>query len=215
MNLKVLFSKNGLPYTYAIFYAVGFILYALPPSRPLFIVLTPYTLLLTALSAFIHHKDWSLKSISILLFIFAASILLEAIGVASGKLFGIYNYSTEMGIAVRDVPLIIGVNWVILVYASNAIVSKYSGNSLFRISTGSVLMVLYDIVLEKVAPVMNMWEFENGSPPIRNYVMWFLMAILFQTIFVLFRVDSDNKPARALFIAQVVLFISIIIFNQL
>jgi putative membrane protein len=142
------------------------------------------------------------------------SIFLEAVGVSTGKLFGAYSYSSNMGLAVKNVPLIIGVNWLILVYASNAIVSKFTGNSILRILFASLLMLLYDVVLERIAPILNMWLFENGSPPFRNYLTWFLMAILFQTVFVLARIDSENKPARALFISQLVLFVSIIIFAR-
>ncbi len=37
-------------------------------------------------------------------------------------------------------------------------------------------MVGYDLILEYVAPVMNMWSWDTPYPGIRNFIMWFLLA---------------------------------------
>ena len=43
-------------------------------------------------------------------------------------------------------------------------------------------MVLYDVIMEQVAPVMDMWKFDDGVPPLRNYISWFLLAVIFHSL---------------------------------
>jgi putative membrane protein len=211
--LKRLITEDGLPLTYVVFYAVGLALYIIPFTRELFVLITPYTLVLVAASAFLFHKEWNRKTVVVLCSIFVISMLVEIIGVATGKLFGFYYYYASLGISIARVPIIIGINWIILIYASNAILSKITTNKILKVSGASALMVIYDVVLEQAAPLMNMWKFENDVPPIRNYIMWFLMAVLFQSLIELFRVNTNNKPARALFIIQIFFFLIIVIYG--
>lgn len=137
--LKYLLNE-GLPITFIIFYSVGLILYAIPSTHNLFIQITPYTLVLVTLAIFLHHKKWNKKTITVLTGIFVLSILIEIIGVRTGKLFGIYAYGKGLGFKVADVPVIIGLNWVFLAYASNSIISSYT--------TKNVLIVMHHIFLK-------------------------------------------------------------------
>ena len=212
-HLKELISRDGLPFTYAIFFAVGLVLYLFSVTRQLFILITPGTLLLVAVSAFYFHKEWNGKTVLVLFSIFTVSMLVEIIGVATGRLFGVYNYNPSLGIRIAGVPIIIGINWVVLIYASNAILSKITTNRILIITGASVLMVAYDLVLEQAAPLMNMWKFHNDFPPLRNYLMWFLLSLLFQFIIVLFNLNTNNKPARALFIIQIFFFLIVVIYS--
>ena len=114
---------------------------------------------------------------------------------------------------IADVPIIIGLNWVFLTYASNGIISKYtSKNSLIIVGAG-LLMVLYDILLEKAAPLIDMWMFLDDDPPINNYIVWFLMALIFNWVIRKFRIHTNNKPARWLFFVQFGFFIILVIHN--
>jgi hypothetical protein len=65
------------------------------------------------------------------------------------------------------------------------------------------------------APLMDMWEFVPNSPPIQNYVLWFLMAIVFHTGIEIVKVNTNNKPGQSLFIIQVVFFLIIAIGNSI
>jgi uncharacterized membrane protein len=213
-NLNKRITKEGLPLTYGMFYTVGLILYFIPATRSLFIHIIPYTIILVATPVFVYHKDWNIKTLLVLISIFTISMLIEIGGVASGKLFGVYAYSTSLGVKIWNVPLVIGLNWVILVYGSHAILSKFTSNSWLRILGASVLMIVYDLVLEQIAPVLNMWIFESKDPPLRNYLMWLILSILFQSIIEIFSVNTDNRPARALFILQTAFFSILILFSK-
>jgi putative membrane protein len=134
--------------------------------------------------------------------------------VGTGKLFGTYVYGEGLGFKIADVPLIIGLNWTFLTYASNSIVSKYTSKNIPVIVGAALLMVLYDILLEKVAPLMDMWSFSRNDPPVSNYVVWFLMALVFNWAVQKFNIDTQNRPARWLFFIQIGFFVIIAIYNE-
>ena len=212
--IKYLFNE-GLPITFIVFYGVGLVLYFTPHTRNLFILITPYTLVLVAVAIFSHHKEWNIKTIAVLVSIFILSIITEIIGVATGKIFGVYAYGKGLGFKIADVPVVIGLNWVFLSYASNSIISKYTSKNIPIILGAASLMVLYDILLEKVAPLMDMWLFSKNDPPISNYVIWFLLALLINGVIQHFKINTHNRPARWLFFIQLVFFIIIVIHSEL
>jgi hypothetical protein len=57
---------------------------------------------------------------------------------------------------------------------------------------------------------MDMWVFAENNPPVNNYIMWFLLALLFNILLQIFKVRTTNTPARWLFIIQFVFFIIIV-----
>jgi len=211
--LKYLVGQ-GIPLTFIIFYSVGLALYFTPLTHDLFILITPYTLVLVAVAVFSHQKEWNRNTIMVFASIFILSIIAEIIGVATGKIFGVYEYGKGLGIKIADVPIIIGLNWVFLSYASNSIISKYTSKDIPIIVGGAALMLLYDILLEKVAPLMDMWLFSKNDPPVSNYVVWFLLALVFNGFLQYFKVNTHNRPARWLFFIQVVFFLIIAIHNE-
>ena len=162
------------------------------------------------MAIFSHHKDWNLKTIAVLASIFILSFVIEIVGVATGTLFGAYEYGKGLGFKIADVPVVIGLNWVFLVYASNGIISKYTSKNILIILGAALLMVVYDIVLEKAAPLMDMWMFSENNPPANNYVMWFLLALLFNILLQVFKVSTVNIPARWLFFSQLGFFVIIV-----
>lgn len=204
------FINEGVPITFIAIYFVGLALYFVPLTRSLFILITPYTLVLVTAVIFSHHKEWNAKTIAVLASIFIISFVVEIIGVATGALFGEYGYGKGLGVKIADVPIVIGLNWIFLVYASNGIISKYTSNNILIILGAAVLMVVYDIVMEKAAPLMDMWVFSENNPPVNNYVMWFLLALVFNVLLQIFKVRTANKPARWLFIIQFIFFIIIV-----
>lgn len=206
--------NEGLPMTFVVFYCVGLALYFTPITNDIFMLSTPYTLVLVAVAIFSHHKEWNLKVISVFAGIFILSFITEIIGVATGRIFGTYAYGQGLGVKIADVPIIIGLNWVFLTYASNSIVSKYTSKNIPIIVGAALLMVLYDILLEKVAPLMDMWLFSKNEPPVSNYAVWFLLALVFNWAIQKFKIDTQNSPARWLFFIQFCFFVIIAIQNE-
>ncbi|MCK7535950.1 MAG: carotenoid biosynthesis protein [Marinilabiliales bacterium] len=52
----------------------------------------------------------------------------------------------------------------------------------FIVVTGSLLMVLYDLILEPAAMSLDMWSWEGDRVPARNYLAWFLFSALFHSV---------------------------------
>lgn len=211
--INKMLSEKELPANFVRFYAVGFLLFAIPYTRPLFFSIVALSILLVVLAMFWHHKKWTFTTIAIFVLIAVSSFFLEVAGVATGVLFGQYQYDGSLGIKLFDVPLLIGINWVYLIYASHAIVVKVCKNALLRIVGGALLMVGYDSVVELAAPPMQMWHFETIYPPIENFVVWFVASLVFHALLVVFKIEVENKVARMLFGIQILFFMLIAVLN--
>jgi putative membrane protein len=206
-------------------YGVGLAGMLLPFSRELFMTITPLNLLFAAL--FLFWGRWPARQVIFTgLFVAVTSFLIEAIGTNTGKIFGVYSYGRTLGPALLNTPLIIGLNWFLLIYCTNVIgrmlwerltrgsegSRKGLSASLFVILTGSVLMVVYDLFLEPAAMRLDMWSWECGVIPFRNYVGWFFFSALFHTVIRLWGEEEPNGRAIPLFAVQVGFFAVIDIF---
>jgi putative membrane protein len=192
-----------------LFYAVGTGLFLIHDTRPLFKLLTPFSLILSFSAVLLMQKEWSWKLVTAFMVVFLASLLIEIIGVRTGLLFGAYEYGNALGIKVLDTPILIGLNWLLLIYCTSALVNHYPLSRTGRIFFGAGLMVVYDLVLEYVAPVMGMWSWENRYPGPRNFFMWFLVSLVFHSLFQRLGLTIENKPARFLFLIQFLFFCGI------
>ncbi len=194
---------------FLIFYFVGLLLFSFEASRSWFFMVTPFSLLLVTALMLCFHRGFHRKTILAFASVFVISFLVEFAGVSTGKLFGNYIYLSALGPKIGNVPLLIGVNWILLVYSSNAIMTYFTNNPALKIFGASGLMVLYDFVLEMVAPVMQMWSFHGRYPPLKNFIGWLVLALLFHGLFLVLKVETKNRPARWLFFIQLVFFVLI------
>lgn len=199
-----------------ILYVVGIFGTAIPNTRDIFIILTPFVLLI---SLFIlinfHTSEAGIKIWLIFGAIFIASYLIEVAGVNTGSVFGTYSYGKGLGFKVMDTPLLIGLNWVLLVYCTSAIFDRLRSNSIIKILGASMLMVVYDIIMEQVAPHMDMWSFEGENVPLRNYISWFALAIIFHSVTRLAGIRITNKFAPLVFYCQAGFFLVLLFFFKL
>jgi len=206
-------------------YGVGLTGMLLPFSRELFKMITPLNLLFAALFLFWGRRP-SRQVVITGLFIAVASFFIEAIGTNTGKIFGVYSYGRTLGPALLNTPVIIGLNWFLLIYCTNVIsrllwkrLSKGGEGSqeglpesVFVIITGSLLMVAYDLFLEPAAMRLDMWSWECGVIPFRNYVGWFFFSGLFHTVTRFWGEEEPNMRAVPLFAVQVGFFAAIDIY---
>lgn len=209
-------------------YGVGLAGMLLPFSRELFMMITPLNLLFAAL--FLFWGRWPARQVIFTgLFVAVASFFIEAVGTNTGKIFGVYSYGRTLGPALLNTPLIIGLNWFLLIYCTNVISRllwerlsigselsrKGLPESMFVIVTGSLLMVVYDLFLEPAAMRLDMWSWECGVIPFRNYLGWFFFSVLFHTVISLWGEEEPNRRAVPLFAVQVGFFAVIDIFYWL
>jgi len=209
------FNGRGFILFVIIIHLAGILLFIIPAARHFLCLLIPSILLIYLALIFISHRDWSWRSLAVFLSIYILAMLLELAGVSDQRLFGAYQYHDTLGFKVGGVPLLIGVNWLMLTYCSHSISRELFRNILPRILSGALIMVAYDIMLEFVTPHLNMWSFDKPYPPLQNFLAWFIAAVAFQSLLEIFRVNTENKPARILMIAQILFFLTLGLFSAL
>lgn len=191
-SLPFINEKNAFGLLIAM-HVAGVIGLSIEESRPVFQLLTPFNLIATAsiLLHFEKHKDFRY-----LYFIMATFILgfgFEVIGVKTGAIFGNYTYGATLGFKWLEVPLTIGLNWVVLIYLTRGVASKLTDSPLMIILISSALMVLLDLLIEPVAIKFDFWQWENGYIPLKNYMGWFTLSCLIQAIGLKLFPNSNNK----------------------
>ena len=209
--------------TAIIFHAIGLtgILFY---DKQLFASFTSFHLLLMCALLFYTQQKISLNFI---LFFIACTIIgfaLEYAGISTGLIFGNYSYGTALGKKFKEVPIIIGLNWFIIIYCSsiaahtiyrkligrlgiiNLPVKKWMHN-FSLIFDASLLAVIFDFIMEPAAVNLGFWEWLNGNIPLYNYVCWFLISFLLTAVFQLLAINKHNKFAVHLLLIQLMFFL--------
>ena len=197
----------------AIFFSVGLVGMLLPDTKSFFLQLTPLALLLSfVVLALSDESKQRGKLIAYLLFIYITSYAIEVAGVHTGLLFGAYSYGDNLGVKLWETPLIIGANWFFLVYTTAAIFEKINMTSAMKVLLASSSMLVYDIVMEQVAPIMDMWSWKEVAVPLQNYATWFAIAIAFHIGLKLLKIKIKNGLALAVLLCQFILFVVLYLF---
>ncbi len=192
-----------------IFYTVGIFGLTFPSTKSYIEILTPYTLIMNLALLMLYHTPWSAKHVVLYFIIAVAGFLVEVAGVYTGLVFGDYRYEQVLGAKLMDTPLIIGANWLMLIYFVYHLVSRTGISRWMQVIAGALLMVAYDVILEPVAIRMNMWEWQGGDIPFQNYTAWFIISFVFLSMLHIFKVRAENRIASGLFAVQAGFIISL------
>lgn len=148
-----------------------------------FLPKTPLNLLLGAgLLLWNFPARNGLRSFAVWTAAFLIGMGVEALGVNYGWLFGDYFYGENLGPKAFGVPLIIGINWVVLTFLTAYLGKRVFDNRWLAALTGAVLMVALDVFIEPVAPVFDFWHWEAGYAPLQNFIAWFFVALVLQIL---------------------------------
>lgn len=222
MNSK--FSKQQIATAIAIlFHAVG--LFGILVFKSDWIVRSTSFNLLLCLLLLLWTQDG--KNIYFWLFMLAAMLVgfsTEIVGVNKGWLFGNYKYGDVLGIKWKEVPLIIGVNWFIVVFCSGICVTALlqrvtrpidgtpaepapAIKAISVITDGATLAVAFDWLIEPVAIKLGFWKWDPPEVPMYNYVCWFVISLLLMILFRFSRFEKKNKFAIHLLLIQTMFFL--------
>ncbi len=186
---------------------------------------TPINLLLSfALIVWTQqNKGWHFY-LFILLTCFAGFIA-EAIGVNTGYLFGDYKYGNVLGIKFHSVPVLIGINWCIVIYSCGIVVHTFMLRIMAKlavenkeppgfmklfssITDSATLAVALDWLMEPVAVKLGFWTWGgDGTIPVYNYLCWFVISMLLMALFHLLPFSKKNNFAVNLFLIQAMFFL--------
>jgi bisanhydrobacterioruberin hydratase len=170
--------------------------------------LTPINLLVSMGLVLWFHEPINRNFITYLIVVYMCGFLLELAGVITGKIFGSYFYGNGLGIKWLDVPLIIGMNWVMLSYCSVCLIARLFKNTLINQAlvliplVSAIAMVGVDVLMEQLCQRFDFWYWKGNAIPLQNYTAWFLFSFSFNFLMMRLDVSAKNKIAPALFILQ-------------
>ncbi len=190
-----------------IFYSVGIIGLGLPWTRVFFTYLIPLNFLVAFVVIIIADRSDQKVLLPFAVVLFMLGFLVEVIGVNTGLIFGDFFFGKTLGPKIFGTPILIGWNWLMLVYCTTIIVSQVTSHRYFVSFLATVLMVVFDMVLENPAGIMGMWNWDWAHVPMQNYLAWFIISWIFNGALQLRRIKLVNPVAGTLFAAQFVLFL--------
>lgn len=130
------------------------------------------------------------------------------IGTNTGLLFGEYTYGPTLGIKLWNTPLMIAVNWYILVVGVGSVLSYFHiKNNILAAAVGASILTLLDLLIEPIAIKFDYWQWNNISVPLQNYLAWWILAFLFVLIFRRLHFNKQNIVAVFLLAIQFLFFI--------
>lgn len=188
-----------------IIHLVGIVGMALPLTQPYFQILTPFHLLICLGILLSFHKDWSIQFLIFAALAFFLGYGFEVLGVHTGFPFGNYTYGPVLGVQVGEVPLMIGVNWLLLVYLTGVLFLKIK-NDFLAAALASLTMVAIDILIEPVAVSLDFWSWAGNVIPLSNYLGWFGVAYLIQISYRKLQFRKDNPLALVLLLNLIAFF---------
>lgn len=141
------------------------------------------------------------------------SFAIEWFGVKSGVIFGSYAYGETLQPILFDVPIAIGFAWLCMLLTSTAVVQrilpKFSNyHFVIQAVSISLLMVLFDLVMEPAAMKLGYWNWLDGSIPILNFIAWFGISLFFAVIALWMKLFQLKLPAIVFhaYFAQLIYF---------
>jgi putative membrane protein len=207
-----------------LFHICGLIGILFTPYKDWFIKNTWINLLLMVDLLILTHPSKNLRFFAFVFATIIAGFFAEVLGVNTSVLFGKYNYGNVLGFKLFNVPLIIGLNWFLVIYCTGMITQSYENFMVKKINAkgmvinkrmmmtsfiidASFLAVLFDWVMEPVASKLGFWQWENGKIPNYNYISWVIISALLLAVFRKLNYDIRNIFAVHLFIIQLLFFL--------
>lgn len=179
----------------------------LTPFQEYFRLLTPFNLLTSGFLLWLNHGERSLSFFKFALTVFVLGFGVEFLGVQYGFLFGSYTYGATLGPKLFGVPVIIGLNWLLVVYCIAVLTGSLPIPVFAKIFLGSFLAVLIDSLIEPVAMRFDFWSWKNGVVPVQNYIGWFIVSAIMLFFFHAFKVKAENKLALPYYFIQLFFFL--------
>ncbi|MEM9885932.1 MAG: carotenoid biosynthesis protein [Bacteroidota bacterium] len=190
-----------------IFYLIGILGIAVFQFKD-FILLTPFNLLVSLAIILYYHPTWNRHIVASLLLSFSFGFFIEAVGVNTGLIFGEYRYGQVLGWKIWDTPLMIGINWAMLIYSVGVTINRISRSEKWwlKAALGASMMLLLDILIEPVAIHYEFWTWEAVNVPLQNYISWWLISYGLLAFFHFSDQKPTNKVATGLLVLQFVFF---------
>jgi len=164
----------------------------LSDQKDFFLIMSPLAILITFILLILNYDFKQKGFITALISIITIGFLVEFLGVNYDLFFGSYEYGNNLGYKIGGVPIIMSVNWLVLIFLAGSFTEKIIPNSLLlKVLFGSLLMVFLDIFLEICAPKLDYWKFNEEVVPISNYNSWFIISAI--CLYIYFKLIKEKE----------------------
>ena len=166
------------------------------PARDRLTVATVLVLFAASASHALLHRGpaWTAR---FLLVAVGGSLLVEAVGVATGTPFGDYRYGDALGPQLLGVPVVVPLAWAMLAYPAHV-----AGARLGRpVLAGAWALASWDLFLDPQMVAEGYWTWAqphgvNGIP-VSNHLAWLVVALVLMAALPV-RASSDDRVPLAL-----------------
>ena len=189
-----------------LFHLVGFLGFFFG-YKELFTSLIPFHLLLMLVLLVWSYESFNSR---FALLIYCLGFGIEFLGVHTGIIFGSYQYGDALGFKLANIPLLIGVNWVLLIFAAGSAIQYVPIKSdVLKAVLAAALLVVLDVFIEPVAIRFDYWYWALATVPLQNYVAWFVFS--FGCFWLFFNQKKSTKSfvAVTLLLAQFLFFMAL------
>ncbi|MET4083508.1 putative membrane protein [Pedobacter sp. UYP30] len=191
-----------------IFHLVGLVGFLVSGLNASFKSLVPYHLLLMFLILILSYNADYKRLYLFIAGVFLCGYMVEVLGVKTLGIFGNYAYGNTMGLKVADVPLLMGINWVLLIFSVGQMVKDFKiRSSSLAALVGAALLVLFDFFMEPVAMKFDYWQWHDKIIPIQNYVAWFIVSVILLKFYYALHLKQQKYIGITLFCSQLVFFV--------
>ena len=194
-------------------------------DQQLFASLTPANLLLSAALLVYTQKQKNLAFWLFAAVCYVTGYVVEYVGVHHQLLFGEYRYLPALGWQFKEIPLVIGVNWFIVMYCCGISIQQllnFFWNKLrdedqpartnvgfFAVIIDSALLAtFFDWIMEPVAVQLGYWQWAPPAVvPVFNYLSWFIVSVVLLFLFSVCSFNKSNRFAVHLLLIQIMFFL--------
>lgn len=190
-------------------YASGLLAHSLPALRPLTLATTDLFLLFftSTILFLVYRRQGDARMWWWVLIAYIGTFAVEAVGTATGRIFGDYSYGPTMRWQLFDVPLVIALNWVVLILATNHVAAYLRQGPVLHSLVASLLIAIYDYFIEPVAIKLAYWTWAAGDIPLRNYLAWAVVAFIFSLPLNWLRIRYRSPVLPVYLLVQLLYFI--------
>ena len=178
----------------------------LSPYKAYFILITPLHLLISTALLVANQAERNTNFTIAAVIAYLVGFWIEVVGINTGLIFGEYAYDSALGFKVFDTPLMIGVNWAMLILSIGAVFSRLNTNWIVKALIAAMAMTALDYLIEPVAIAYDFWHWKTESIPLQNYLAWLVTSFGLFVVYFRLRFDKENPLAVIVLAMQIAFF---------
>lgn len=193
-------------------FSLGVLWHLIPFTTSYMVYLTPFFLFTYSLLSLYLSFERNLKTGVLILLFYISTFLIEVYGVKTGIIFGQYEYLWGLQPQLFNVPLVIGLTWISLIFGGYYILKEINISKWLIILINPIIVTLFDVIIEPVAIHFSYWKWEQISVPTQNYIAWYVISLVITALLVVFDIKiRKNEMIKHFFYAQLIFFLALLI----